>query len=147
MTMIKIIVGTETGTAEFVADDIEALLEKQQLEAEITLEPDEELITTSNNWLICTSTHGAGDIPNNLQPFHNLLLANKPDLSHINYMIIGLGDSSYDRFCGAAEALNSTLKDLNAKPLIDVFKVDAMDDDLPEDLVIPYLEQHVHLFK
>ena len=145
--MISVIVGTETGTAEFVSDDIVSLLENHDLTAEATLEPNTDILESSKTWIVCTSTHGAGDIPNNLQQFYTWLESTKPDLSELKFMVIGLGDSNYDRYCGAADTLFDTLKDLNAQPLTDVFKVDAMSEELPEDLIIPYLEQQIPLFK
>ena len=38
-----------------------------------------------------TSTHGAGDVPDNLQPFAKDLADQRPDLSALKYGVIALG--------------------------------------------------------
>lgn len=145
--MRQLIIGTETGTAEFVGDDIHALLEQNNLPIEVTLEPDYSAIGQDKYWIICTATHGAGELPTNLKPFYTWLLATKPDLSHIHFLIIGLGDSNYDTFCNAALMMENLLLDLNATKLTETFTVDAMSEELPEDLIIPWLSTKIDLLK
>jgi len=142
--MLTIIVGTQTGTAEFVADDILELCQNHQIEAQTTLTPEEIDINQNQTWLICTSTHGAGEYPDNLKAFIKKLEAAE-DLSHISYMIVALGDSSYDTYCYAGHKLEQLLNMRHSHKLTDVFTVDAMDDELPEDLVIPWLRQNLSL--
>jgi MioC protein len=137
--MIELIVGTETGTAEYVADEVLELLEANEIESRATLEPDLELLSTSNLWIIITSTHGAGDIPNNLQPFIQSLIDNQTDLSDKKAMIIALGDSSYDTYCQAGTKINDQLLALGIELITPIFQVDAMNEEMPEDLVIEWL--------
>ena len=156
--MIRIIVGTETGTAEFVADDIQALLEEHGITASVELTHDwfasyqsaqanvSNVDATQETWLLCTSTHGAGDVPHNLKPFVDAVDA-VPDLSAIKYAVIGLGDSSYDTYCEAAKKVDSLLKEKNADQLFDPILADAMSDDLPEDIILPILTQHLATLK
>lgn len=143
MQEIKIIVGTETGTAEFVADDIKDTLEEQGLVAQVFLEHDEIIeslkqANTPQTWLLCTSTHGAGDYPNNLNTLVSAINEQEA-LPHIHFGVIGLGDSSYDTYCYAAKNLKELLIDKNAYQLFDPILADAMSDDLPEDIIIPKL--------
>lgn len=145
--MRQLIIGTETGTAEFVGDDISAFLEQHNLPIDVTLAPEYDGTENAKTWLICTSTQGAGEIPANLKPFITWLDHTKPDLSEIKFLIIGLGDSSYDTYCNAAFQIESTLLQLGAKQLAETFTVDAMAEELPEDLVIPWLEKQLHLLK
>jgi MioC protein len=160
--MIRIIVGTETGTAEFVADDIQGLLAEHGITASVELTNDwfasylsAQPIKGANEafdeastetWLLCTSTHGAGDVPHNLKPFVDAVNA-IPDLSSIKFGVIGLGDSSYDTYCEAAKKLESLLKEKNADQLFDPILADAMSDDLPEDIILPILTQHLAILK
>jgi MioC protein len=137
--MIELIVGTETGTAEYVADEVLELLEANEIESRATLEPELELLSTSNLWIIITSTHGAGDIPNNLQPFIQSLTDNQTDLSGKKAMIIALGDSSYDTYCQAGTKINDQLLALGIELITPIFQVDAMNEEMPEDLVIEWL--------
>ena len=140
--MLSIIVGTQTGTAEFVADDILELLQGQGIEAQVTLTPETLDINQQQTWLFCTSTHGAGEFPDNLKPFIQQLELMK-DLSHISYMIVALGDSSYDTYCFAGHKLEQLLADRNSQKLSELFAVDAMNEELPEDLVIPWLTSNL----
>ena len=138
--MINIIVGTETGTAEYVADEIVNLLNEHRLDASITLTADLNELIESNYWIICTSTHGAGDVPNNLQPLLKQLEQNKADLSQIKFIIIALGDSSYDTYCQAGKTIQDILIKQHAQPLANIIEIDAMDDDMPEDIAIEQLK-------
>ncbi|GHB71593.1 FMN-binding protein MioC [Psychrosphaera saromensis] len=137
--MIELIVGTETGTAEYVADEVLELLEANEIESRATLEPELELLSTSNLWIIITSTHGAGDIPNNLQPFIQSLTDNQTDLCGKKAMIISLGDSSYDTYCQAGTKIKDQLLALGIELITPIFQVDAMNEEMPEDLVMEWL--------
>ena len=143
--MIQIIVGTETGTAEYVADEIIGLFEQNTITAEIV--EDITQLSTNNIWLICTSTHGAGDVPNNLTDFKQQLELSPPDLSKLKFAVIGLGDSSYDTYCFAGCYFSEKLTDLGATEIFPMIKVDAMQDDMPEDIVIEQITPLLSLLK
>ncbi|NVK25714.1 MAG: flavodoxin domain-containing protein [Gammaproteobacteria bacterium] len=145
--MITIIVGTETGTAEYVADEILELLEQHQLNAEQTLTVDPNQLINSTTWLICTSTHGAGDVPNNLHVFQHWLTQSDIDLSEVNFGVIALGDSSYDTFCQAGEKLRADILKLGATEIFPIIKIDAMDDELPEEIALEKLKNYVTQLK
>ena len=142
--MIEIIVGTETGTAEYVADEVIELLEANDIKARATLEPELALLSTSGLWIVITSTQGAGDIPNNLQPFIHSL-NNSITLSNNKLMIIALGDSSYDTYCQAGSKISEQLLSLGIELITPIFQVDAMNEEMPEDLVIDWLTDHLPL--
>ena len=143
--MITLIVGTQTGTAEFVADDIVSLCQSHNLDISSTLTPEDLDLDTEQTWLFCTSTHGAGELPDNLKPFETKL-ATQSDLSKIRYMIIALGDSSYDTYCQAGKILETLLESKGAVKITETFNVDAMNDALPEDIVLPWLEENLDKF-
>lgn len=144
--MIAIIVGTETGTAEYVADEVVSWLEQLGKESYIELEPSIESLKDASTWIICTSTQGAGEVPNNLSPFINELKQSQLNLSSINLIIIGLGDSSYDRYCGAARQINDICLEKKLNLIQQPFLIDAQNDNLPEDLAIAWLEKNREIF-
>jgi flavodoxin len=75
--------------------------------AEVLAEPDAIL-------LVITSTHGAGDVPDNLQPFAKDLAEQQPDLNAFKYGVIALGDRSYDTFCQGGKTLDRLLAECGA---------------------------------
>jgi len=131
------------GATEYVAEACEETLKELGHEAKIHLKPNfstliQQTFTTNNSnistWIICTSTHGAGDFPDNIQQFISDLKNCEQDLSSINYLIIGVGDSSYDTFCKAANDINNLLQSNNCKELIPIKLLDMSKDIDPEEL-------------
>ena len=137
--MINIIIGTETGTAEFVADEVIELLAKNNIEAQASLEPDLTELLSNDRWIVITSTHGAGDLPSNLQPLYMQIQQSNHDLSSKKAMVIALGDSNYDTYCQAGKTMYELLEQHKIDLIAPLFKVDAIDEDLPEDIVIEWL--------
>ena len=145
--MIQIIVGTETGTAEYVAEELQGLFAEHQLSSEVNTDVDPSNLSTEQTWVICTSTHGAGDVPNNLASFKQYLETTTDDLSSVKFAVIGLGDSSYDTYCYAANYFSEVLKDRGGHEIIPVIKADAQSEEMPEDLVIEALTPLITNFK
>ncbi|GAA0306331.1 FMN-binding protein MioC [Psychrosphaera haliotis] len=143
--MIKIIVGTETGTAEYVADEVLDLLGEHDLNAEVIDQISELSLDDNETLVICTSTHGAGEVPNNLKKFEQWLQTS-PNLDNKKFAVIGLGDSSYDTFCKAAKSLDELLSSANANRMFAPIFADAMSDELPEDIILPLLKAHLDKF-
>ena len=66
MANVQIIVGSMLGATEYVADAVEAELTPAGHQVTVHLQPDYNDIPESDFWLVCTSTHGAGDLPDNI---------------------------------------------------------------------------------
>lgn len=133
--MIYIYIGTETGTAEYVADELIEVLNEHSLDHQLVENNQLPSIEPDDIWLFCTSTHGAGEIPDNLKPIYEQL--HTTALNGIKHLVIGLGDSSYDTYCYAAIRLNEALNKQGSNELSAPILADAMSDELPEDLIIP----------
>jgi MioC protein len=138
MSSFQIIVGSMLGGTEYVAEACEEQLNTLDHQVNLHLKPDFTSIlndtfaqknTTKPVWLICTSTHGAGDYPDNIQAFVSDLNNCEQDLSSINFMIIAIGDSSYDTFCKAGVDLNKLLK---SKCCIEITRINML--DMSEDI-------------
>lgn len=140
MNPIHIIVGSQMGAAEAVADELAAEIEAKGGSAVVHESPQyDEIPQTGVNWLICTSTHGAGELPDNILAFAKTLSREKPDLSQVNYGVIGLGDKSYDTYCRAAHQFDQLLSSLNAQTKGQLLEINALDEDLPEDYALAWL--------
>lgn len=67
--------------------------------------------------IFIASTHGEGDPPESSIPFFEDVIAAKDGaLEGLQYAVAGLGDSSYEIFCGAAADLDKELQRLGGKP-------------------------------
>ena len=115
---ITILVGTMTGTAEMVADDVRPVLEAAGWSVEILDMDglDAGVFERGGVFLICTSTYGQGDVPDNAMDFFEDLSESRPDLSGVRYGVIGLGDSTYsDTYNHGGERFDALLQELGAQ--------------------------------
>ncbi|MCW8331493.1 FMN-binding protein MioC [Photobacterium sp. SDRW27] len=133
MSHITLITGSTLGGAEYVADHLADLLAQEGHQTDIVNQADLSELRLDSVWLVVCSTHGAGEFPDNIQPFVQQLSELKPDLSSLQYGIIGLGDSSYDTFCAAAKNLEQQLTSLGATRLGERLDIDVSQDPVPED--------------
>ena len=134
--LITIIVGTMTGTAEIVAEDVKAALEDDGHAVEqLPMDGlDAGVFRRPGVFLVCTSTYGHGDIPDNAQDLYDALMSGEPDLDGVAYGVIGLGDSTYaDTFCEGGRRFDRLLAKLNACRVGQPLEHDAGDDELPEE--------------
>ncbi len=147
MAKIEVIVGTTLGGAEYVSDELISILNELGHETTQHLEPDFEQLNTKNLWLLVCSTHGAGELPDNIQPFHQQLKVQKPDLTAVKFAVCAIGDSSYDTFCQGPEFLIKSFQQLCAQEIVNKIQIDIQQEDLPEDTAINWLESWKHLIK
>ena len=133
MADISIIVGSMLGNAEYVAEACEQTLVELGHQVELHFSPNLTDIEQKNRtWLICTSTHGAGDYPDNIQPFVDQLTASPLNFDHNQFFVIGLGDSNYDTFCYAAKNIKKLMISKGSKELIELLTLDISCDIDPE---------------
>ena len=137
--MIDILVGSQMGAAEYVAEQVAETLVQAGYEATLHLKPELDHLNPSGVWLVITSTYGAGDLPDNIQPFADQLAQDRRDLTTLSYAVITLGDSSYDTFCDAGRKLATLLSAKGAVSLISALEIDAQHSALPEDTALVWL--------
>jgi MioC protein len=147
---IRILVGTMTGTAEMVAQEVQQTLQAagHQASVEMMDNLDVAVFGQGGNFLICTSTYGNGDVPDNAQALFASLESDKPSLSNVTYGVIALGDRTYkDTFCHGGVRFDRLLTELGARRAGDILKHDASSGTLPEEVaaqwVVPWVEQHL----
>ena len=147
MSSFQIIVGSMLGGTEYVAEACQDTLETLGHHVTLHLEPKLSEINLKNQTLlVCTSTHGAGDYPDNIEPFIQDLANSDQDLSSNQFLVIGVGDSSYDTFCVAAKNTVKLLKSKGCKEVVILRTLDMCQDIDPEDLAQQWLlENKDHL--
>ena len=126
MADITLISGSTLGSAEYVAEHLAEKLDDAGFSSEILHGPMLEEVPTDGIWLIISSTHGAGDIPDNLQPLYDALREQKPNLSQVHFGAIGIGSREYDTFCGAIDKLEAELKACGAKQIGETLRINVL---------------------
>lgn len=136
-----ILVGTMTGTAELVAEEIRDALEQKghviEVRAMDGLNP--TVFVPGRTYLICTSTYGQGDVPDNAMPLYADLQARRPDLSGLHYGVLALGDRTYSQtFCHGGKRFDELLAGLNARRIGDMLCHDASAGTVPEEVGVEW---------
>ena len=147
MADITLISGSTLGGAEYVAEHLAEKLEDAGFSTETLHGPLLEDLPTDGVWLLITSTHGAGDLPDNLQPLYDELLEQQPDLSNVRFGAVGIGSREYDTFCGAIDKIEAELKNSGAKQTGETLKINILDHNIPEDPAEEWLGSWINLLK
>jgi MioC protein len=120
------------------------LLIEKGFETTIHNQPELSEIENKGTWLVITSTHGAGEYPDNIKPFIAALQSTPPKMSDVKFAVIAVGDSSYDTFCAAGKHAYDVLTDIGATPVSDCFTIDILNHAVPEDAAEEWLSEHIH---
>ncbi len=120
--ILHIVYGTQTGTAEELAFDIEKLTKDKGVSCQV-FELDDismDKLQEISKLMIVTSTTGDGEVPDNgLTFWENLSSLTKLNLSNLKYGVLALGDSSHYDFCNAGKIIDDKLKELGANRILD----------------------------
>jgi MioC protein len=136
---LKILVGTMTSTADYVAQAIQMdcadLIDDIEVHLMDTL--DISVFNEANAkdaiYLICSSTYGSGDVPDNARALYESMDANPQFLGHVRYGVIALGDRTYlQTFCFGGKKFDERLQDLGAQRIGEVWCHDASSGTMPE---------------
>ncbi|WNY35110.1 flavodoxin domain-containing protein [Curtobacterium flaccumfaciens] len=124
--------GTQTGNAEFLADELVAGARARGLggrsSALDAVTP--EQLAEMSHVLVVTSTYGEGEMPDNAGLFWDAIQASTvPRLEGLQYAVLGLGDTSYDEFCQAGKLLDTRFEQLGATRVHDRVDCDVDFED------------------
>lgn len=140
---ITILVGTVHGNAnsvaqalQFSADDIQATVDVLPMDG-----LDISVFDQPGVFIVCTSTTGSGDVPDNAQALFHSLDAQAKYLGHVRFGLVALCDSSYgDSFMGGGKQFDERLRDLGAQRVGEICVLDAMETSQPEDDAVAWLK-------
>lgn len=148
MAQILIVVGTESGNARMCADHLQDNLPALGHAVEVVEEADAGSVSFDgrDTVLVCTSTHGDGELPDNLIPLAERLRGEKPDLSHLRYGVIALGDQTYqETFCRAGKQMDALLAACGARKVGERLEIDACTQPLPDEEALNWAQEWVTL--
>ena len=134
---LKILVGTMTSTADYVAQAIQMDCAELVDEIEVVLMDGQDISAFDEDalYLICTSTYGAGDVPDNARNLYESLDSQPKYLGHVKYGVIALGDCTYTQtFAFGGKKFDERLQGLGAQRIGDLFIHDASAGTMPEEL-------------
>ena len=142
MANILILVGTESGNAQMVADAVKEPLEAAGHAVAITDRAASAADFAGHDvLLVCSSTHGNGDIPTNILPLHDELDRAGADLSPWRYGVIALGDRTYaDTFTFGGKRLDALFERLGARKVGERLEVDASTQPLPDEEALGWVQ-------
>ncbi|OMQ20337.1 MULTISPECIES: FMN-binding protein MioC [Serratia] len=145
MADITLISGSTLGSAEYVAEHLAEQLEAAGFSTKMLHGPELDELPLNGRWLVVSSTHGAGDLPDNLQPLLEQIVEQQPDLSQITFGAVGLGSSEYDTFCGAIKQIDDLLVARGAKRIGDRLEIDVTLHEIPEDPAEEWVKNWINL--
>jgi MioC protein len=138
---INILVGTMTGTAQLCAQEMELALDDAETRVTTLMMDDLDASVFSRDgvFLVCTSTYGQGDVPDNARALYEDLKAKRPNLSHVRYGVFGLGDRTYaETFNFGGKRFDELLAELGARRIGERHMHDASSGVLPEETALEW---------
>jgi MioC protein len=148
---LTLLVGTMTGTAQLVAQELELAWDGDdgvQVETLLMDKLDERVFAREGVFLVVTSTYGQGDVPDNAKAFYERLKAERPDLSRVRYGVFGLGDRTYaETFNFGGKRFDELLAELGARRIGERVQHDASSGTLPEETAVEWGEGWLALAK
>ena len=128
---VLVLYGTESGNAEGLADKLSKTAKKKGFKP--TLKNMSELSPTDlkkhENILTIISTWGDGEPPESATEFYNGFMAEELDLKGVNYSVLALGDTSYEKFCQTGKDFDARFEALGATRIADRVDCDVDFDD------------------
>lgn len=129
---LTILYGSQTGNGEALAKSLAGLAKAKGYAAQAISLADYKPSKLKRESLVSfvISTHGEGEPPDDAEVFHEYLLSdNAPDLQHLRYSVLALGDSSYVNFCQTGREFDARLAELGAQRFENMLECDLDYDD------------------
>src|SRR3990170_5407332 len=141
---VTILVGTMTGTAQLCAQEMELALDDGETGVATLMMDglDSAVFAREGVFLVCTSTYGQGDVPDNARALYEHLTSVRPDLSQVRYGVFGLGDRTYaETFNFGGKRFDEILAELGAERVGERHMHDASSGILPEETALEWCQE------
>lgn len=117
---VTVLFGSQTGNCQRLAASLSRQLEEQGFQVTVSamngFKPN--ALKKTENLLLLVSTHGEGEPPDNARAFHEFIYSKRaPQLDHLSYSVLALGDTSYEFFCQTGKDFDQRLEELGGKRL------------------------------
>ena len=144
---INILVGTMTGTAQLCAQEMELALDGDDVQVRTLLMDKLDAAVFADReavYLVCTSTYGQGDVPDNARALYEALRTGKPDLAGVRYGVFGLGDRTYaETYNFGGKRFDEVLASLGAERIGERYQHDASGGTLPQEIALDWAQAWV----
>jgi len=134
MARIELAVGSVYGNAQDIAAYLQELLQEAGHGVRVDPAPRLPPLLTDPPalLLVCTSTTGQGELPDNILPFFSQLRETCPPVPQLRFAVVGLGDAAYDdTFAFGAKQFEQLLLELQAQPALETLILDAASAEDP----------------
>jgi sulfite reductase alpha subunit-like flavoprotein len=145
---LTILVGTMTGTAQSVAQEVELALDDEQTHVKVVPMDglDAAVFSAGGLFLVCSSTYGQGDVPDNARALYESLRSERPALARVRYGVIALGDRTYaETFCNGGRRFDALLAELGATRIGEILRHDASAGTMPEEIAVGWARDWIAL--
>lgn len=125
---LTIVYGSQTGNSRRLAEQLAARAEATGLPVRLLRSgayPLREL-ARERHLLIVISSQGDGDPPDDAIGFCEFIASRRaPKLPQLRFAVLGLGDSSYPKYCAVSRALDARLAELGGHRLVELGEADV----------------------
>ncbi|XP_030853099.1 NADPH-dependent diflavin oxidoreductase 1, partial [Strongylocentrotus purpuratus] len=141
---VVILYGSQTGTAQDVAERIGREAKRRHLAARVLPSDSYSIASLIQEELVIfvLATTGQGDEPDNMKKFWRFIMRKDlpgDSLNQLKFSVLGLGDSSYPKFNYVAKKLFRRLIQLGASDLIPLGLGDDQHELGPDAVIDPWL--------
>jgi len=125
---LTILYGSRTGNGEGLAKKAQKLAIEFGLTATLKNMSDYKPrdLQSEENLLVIVSTHGEGEPPFEAKELHEFIFGKRVSrLENVNFAVLGLGDSSYFKYCQTGKDFDHQLEKLGAKRIVEMAGCDV----------------------